>query len=180
MFVKDSLKTVLFAATLALGSAPVTASAEPPGFPDLNNFTAVNAQDYVQAGRGGDYARFSPPSRQYSCSFLTKGVANPAPLLSCSGNIPGVPDNVPTVGPEAPCPMAIKQVNKRTGNYAFNIASTQCGDIEKYSSRVIPVGEKITFGAVTCAVTDDDSVACVDATNGNNGFLLSPVGSSTF
>ncbi|WP_255791709.1 hypothetical protein [Mycobacteroides abscessus] len=73
------------------------------------------------------------------------------------------------------------------GGYEFMPYDLKCGDINfrlddfpYWSGRLLDRGEKLSYGNITCAVGDDNLVACHDTGGGHHGFVIQASGSSTF
>jgi hypothetical protein len=156
---------LIVAAAVCACTSPAPVKAEPPqGFPDLNEFTAVDPAKYRVGGRA-----FASP-KQISC-VLDHG---PQKSIVCSGNnIKGMPENVPGSG----CPI-VHKLDETTSDtpYSFELVEPDCA-----SSRFVPIsaGQKLSGDNGTCAVGEDSLVACIDADN-KHGFVLQPSGSWTF
>jgi hypothetical protein len=155
---------LLVAIALCACSRSASVKAQPPeGFPDLGTFTVADPAQYTLGGRS-----FVSP-KQVSC-VLDHG---PHKSIVCSGSLPGLPQNVPGVG----CPIAHKP-DAAAGDapYMFERTGPDCA-----SSRSVPlgVGQKLSGENGTCAVGENDLVACIDA-DMKHGFVLTPAGSWTF
>jgi hypothetical protein len=144
-------------------TSPARVKAEPPqGFPDLNAFTAVDPLKYSVGGR----AFVSP--EQISCS-LDRG---PNKSIVCGGNIDGIPAAVTGSG----CPDVRKPEGPTDAPYVIARPDGEC-----VTARYVPMhaGQKLSGDNGTCAVGEDNLVACIDADN-KHGFVLQPSGSWTF
>jgi hypothetical protein len=153
-----------FVAALPLNGC--TAQADPPSFPDIDAYTAVNQRDYVIAYDtpgivvSGTY--FLTPDG-ISCSITVGAYAG------CSGNnFPGVPPATPTKG-GAPrvntisTDSRIRPVSDTTGTD---------GTIRDQPIKILPPFHSISLGGVICGVDDAGMTACKDPQG--RGFILSP------
>jgi hypothetical protein len=91
----------------------------------------------------------------------------------CSGDIQGIPASASGNG----CPV-VRKVDESSSNspYSLHREEPDCA-----SSRVMPIQtrQKISGTNGTCAVGENELVACIDADN-KHGFVLQPSGSWTF
>lgn len=177
--------TRLFTLTAALGvvATPPVAAAQPPGFPDVDDFTPVNAQGYlVQHSRRGQLG--SVDNTYYTVDFMTAdgvgcawnyerpGSSQPViPEILCAGNIPGIPDTVP--GRSGP---GCGKVSWMPGGFGFGRYWPQCGP---YTTHVLSAGQKLETVNATCVVGAESLIACIDTVD-NQGFVLQPSGSWVF
>lgn len=152
----------------ALLPAPV-AAALPPGFPDLSKFSAVEPAPYISVGiKGGRGIGFVTDG--LSCGWQLSNDPNAHEGAVCSGNIPGMPAEVPHEQ-YAPGCDGISMSGPSGGVsplYTFLRGNGPC--VPPLGSHRLAVGAKITAGNTTCAVTAD-GVACVDLIV-NHGFVL--------
>ncbi len=178
MQIKQSIGAIVVGGAVSLFGFAAPALAEPPGFPDLDSFTAVDPGAYIHHGgrASGDSIGFTAPGGRYGCGFVLSGDA--ATRLNCSGDIPGVPeDQVPASNPPESC--SIKRINW-TGPgapYAFGGFKGRCGEYQA-NAPVLPAGKKIQHGSITCAA-EEGAIACLDTAGGNHGFVLREDGNST-
>ncbi|CPT40516.1 Uncharacterised protein [Mycobacteroides abscessus subsp. abscessus] len=174
---------------LCVSPSPKRAGADPAGFPDLDRFVAVAADDYfVTYIRGRRLVAFSTP---YSlmCDFdapvdLT---APPTPRLHCAGDLPGMTDGHFASHHSPPACTAGTADIAPSGGYEFMPYDWKCGDINfrlddfpYWSGQLLDRGEKLSYGNITCAVGDDNLVACLDRSGGDHGFVIRPSGSRAF
>lgn len=156
------------AAALALAMG-CTANAEPPKFPDMTGYVAVDPDDYktvsVNPGRPDPLNNyyFRTPGG-IGCGFIGSAAV-------CSGNnFPGVP---PAHG------------DPSKGLYGVNVISTDSeirqssdstppGAVEAY--KLLPPLHTITVSGVTCGVDDAGTTACKNPKGG--AFVLSKSGAS--
>jgi hypothetical protein len=156
------------AALLTVASAPTAATAAPPGFPDLNNFTEVpDPGSYTRPDRGSsNYAYFTTPDG-ISCAIgSTKW---------CGGNLPGIPA---ATGAGCPSVTQTNEMASRSEPFKFTTSERPCA---APSDPVLSPGQKLTFEAygTTCVVGDGNLTACIDTWH-DHGFVLAPSGSWTF
>lgn len=162
-----SARRFLVALALPVGLtcvSPTTASAVPPGFPDLNHFIEAPAADhFTRPGKmWNGYAFFRTPSG-ISCAI---GDGN-----WCYGDLPGLaPDQ------KSMC-TAITRGNP-SEPFRFKTSDKPCVPA---SDNVLNPGEKLTFEAygTTCVVGEGNLTACIDNWH-NHGFVLQPSGSWAF
>lgn len=155
-----------------------TAIADPPPhvFPNLDNFTAVEAEKYYVPLRGGPTYQFVTASG-VECTINLNG-------MGCHGNYPA--------DPEKPnnkvCLSAIPKDQAKTHppyTYTIEYSGGACSPSTVPSNLFLDVGKKLvadwgpTVGQFTCAVDAGELVACID-NDSNRGFVLQPGGSWTF
>lgn len=174
--------------TAAAMANPPAAQAYPPGFPDLETFTAVDPAQFTSsyfAGRGGTITDvgFRTPDGIY-CGWTR--VDNPAyhPDFTCTGSIPGVPGYVDQR--DEPGCTRIAMGESLAGSapiYAFTHMAHNSGSCPSVTAgaanRVLTPGHKLTSTNITCAVAEGNVTACIDPIV-NRGFVLTPAGSWTF
>lgn len=176
----------LATSAIAVG-APHAAAQPPPGFPNLDGFTAVPADGYVSTGPAGTSPRisFSAPYALV-CDFY--GGPPPAPQpsqdIKCKGDMSGM-DDVPIPGGRPrPGDCVVGSVDFKGPGYQLSRMSySGCdGNPPAVSSgaKLLAAGQKLTYLNVTCAVGTDDLVACLDTTSGDHGFVLQRSGSRAF
>ncbi len=176
----------LAAAITAL--APPVAAQPPPGFPNLDGFTAVPADGYVTAPQPGGSPRisFSTPSALV-CDFYGGAAPPPQPSqdIKCTGDMPGMDD--------LPFPGAARL---RPGDCVVGVASFKGPGYElarmsyggcdgnpaalPSGGKVLGAGQKVSYLNVTCAVGTDNLLACLDTTSGEHGFVVQRSGSWSF
>jgi hypothetical protein len=93
--------------------------------------------------------------------------------ILCGGNITGVPASVSGAG----CPEVRKPEDGPSD--APYVLSRPPGECTTARYAPMTAGHKLTDDSGTCAVGEDDLVACIDADN-KHGFVLQPSGSWTF
>lgn len=174
---------VLAAGVLAAGLSaavfPPPATASPAGFPDLNGFTAVPADDYVTTGPKGPgrWVDFSTPYN-ISCQFVAVEEPGSSEAISCDGDMPGMDNAAYTQGSPEPGWCLIGTVRStNSGGLRLNRESVMCPAGPYNAGTLLNVGQKVSYGNVTCAVGADQLVACL---SGQHGFVLKPSGSSAF
>ncbi|MFZ1174839.1 MAG: hypothetical protein WAO15_00890 [Mycobacterium sp.] len=178
----------LAAAAAIAGSAPQAAAQPPPGFPNLDGFTAVPADGYVTTSGPGTSARISF-SAPYSlvCDFYGGPAPAPQPSqdIKCSGDMPGM-DDVPFLGSGRPRPgdCVVGSVNFKGPGYQLSRMSYGGCDGNPPTlpsgGKLLGAGQKLSYLNVTCAVGADNLVACLDTTSGDHGFVLQHSGSRAF
>jgi len=175
---------VLAAFSVVVGLAVSTcstraAASPPPGFPDLAGFAAVPVEDYfVTYLRGRRVVVFSTP-HHLVCDFdAPADLADPpTPRLHCAGDLPGT---------GAACTAGTVEFSPSDA-YEFLPYNWKCGDVDfrvddfpYWSGKPLVSGEKLSYGNVTCAVGDDDLIACLDTSGGQHGFVVRASGSRAF
>jgi hypothetical protein len=181
--------TVATAVVAALGATalpPPLAGAAPSGFPDVNAFTAVDPQGYLRIDNAGQPgAGSNSVTRVYfstSDGVLCRWVYVPEALanlvtntgITCSGNIPGIPDSVPAnggVGCARVAPPALL-----APEFVFD---RHWGACPPFNAVSLNAGQKIETGNTTCAVGTGSLIACIDPA-AEHGFVLQPSGSWVF
>ncbi len=158
-----TLGVVLSAVALAACTPSDQGPRPPAGFPDLTKFAAVDPSHYTLGGTA-----FVTPD-QVTC-VLDYG---PRKSTVCSGEIQGLPTSVSGTG----CPV-VRKVDESSSNAPYVLRREEPGCA---SSRVMPIhaGQKLIGANGTCAVGEDDLVACIDA-DFKHGFVLKPSGSWAF
>lgn len=158
-------------ACLSCTAAPKHAAAQPPGFPDLSGFAPVAIDNYTDppGSKGLRYARFSTPFN-IQCWFEA---AEPVPVwhsqdVNCLGDLP---DTTPCVVGKASPGSGQAYVLTKTGD--------ACG-APHTNGALLNVGQKVSYRDATCAVGGDHTIACLDTSHGEHGFVLKPSGSFAF
>jgi hypothetical protein len=151
------------------------ASAQPPGFPDINNFADVTSSYMIPGGRGDPGVLFSTPDG-LSCGFAApQSVTADNPPAHCDGFLPGV--------------SGLPVANDQAGDCDIGRATTDPPEIWHHRSscnppsagnKILNPGQKVTYGHITCGVAPGGVTACLDTANGEHGFVLQPSGSSAF
>lgn len=167
-----------------LGNSPV-AQALPPGFPDIDKFTAVDPALFIHPGAKypqrsyGDDAAFWTPDGVY-CQWGSSAGIEGFRSIRCVGNIPGVPEMVPNHGAPG-CTALESKGGSPSGMLVFShLDLDACANSQRRDwSAVLPVGHKLDAPAITCAVGEGNVTACVDRFL-YKGFVLAPSGSWTF
>lgn len=164
----------LLAATVALTLGTGTAAAAPPGFPDLDAFTPVEANQYAaSAGKTSVAVKFSTPDG-LECGLANYGPDSPETqnYAWCSGGIPGMPADAESVHGEA---------DKVTGygGPVFMYKFVKNGGFKPGPQKILDVGQKISSANITCVIGADRLAACINRVD-NHGFVLQPSGSWTF
>jgi hypothetical protein len=183
---------VLGCLTLAAASAiavfaPPAGALPPPGFPNLDAFTAVPADGYLSTGAPG-----SPPRVSFSagpalvCDFYGGPAPAPQPSqdIKCKGDMLGM-DDVPFPGGRPrPGDCVVGSVDFKGPGYQLTRMSYGGCDGNPAplpaGGKALGSGQKLTYLNVTCAVGADDLVACLDTTSGDHGFVVQRSGSWAF
>ncbi|MEV0673629.1 hypothetical protein [Mycobacterium sp. NPDC050441] len=152
------------AAIVLAGATAGRADAAPPGFPDLDAFSAVNPAPYVVHGLKASTVRFTTPTM--TCGWDYRPDHNDHVVAVCRGTIVGIPAEVPQSEIESSCDGVSSSFTRGRG---------PC--LPEDYPRLAP-GHKLTAVNTTCAVTDD-GVACIDPIV-NHGFVVQPSGSWVF
>jgi hypothetical protein len=167
------------AAMSLMGCGP-HAAALPPGFPNLDSFSPVPADNYIATGPKGP-GRFVAFSTPYNIECGFTATTDPVPSGSsqgvhCDGEIPGIAS-----GPTATESCATGTVASY-GASGFRTDRQLSGcPIGSYNAgALLAAGQKVTYQNVTCAVGTDVQVACIDTSLGQHGFALKPSGNVTF
>jgi hypothetical protein len=160
------------------GCAP-RAAALPPGFPNLDNFTAVPVDNYITTGPKGPkrFVQFSTP---YNIDCTLVATIEPVPAgssqgINCEGDIPGEAS-----GPTATESCAVGSVGEWASGFRLDRALTNCPNGPYSSGVLLSAGQKVSYQNATCAVGGDGLVACLDTSLGQHGFVLKPPRSFAF
>lgn len=160
--------------TNLMGCGP-RAAALPPGFPNLDGFVPVPADNYIRTGPKGPgrFVEFSPPT--------TSSAASPPPSTRSQQDRPRA------FTAKAKYRRRIRSHTRRVlatgtvgdwGAAEFRIDKELSGcPMGAYNSgALLGAGQKLSYQNVTCAVCADGLVACVDNSIGQHGFALKPSG----
>ncbi|HME17816.1 MAG TPA: hypothetical protein VKG83_20625 [Mycobacterium sp.] len=170
---------IVIAATVIAAVSLVTpkASALPPGFPDPNAFTAVDAASHiVHYPRSGAAVIIATPDG-VQCSWGVPGGPDSHTDVRCSGNIPGIPVSVPDDG-RAGCATLGKSGGSMGATYLY-VFDRRGGSTCPPFPATLTVGQKISATNITCVVAAGNVTACIDPIV-NHGFVLQPSGSWVF
>lgn len=167
---------------LLIGAPGSPAGAQPAGFPNLDDFTAAPVDAYITTGPKGPgrWVNFSTPYN-IACQFdATDPPAGSSQAIMCDGDMPGLASAPLGSGAPVPGGCVIGTVRSQgAAGLRLNRESTSCG--RQFSNGAfLGVGQKVSYGNVTCAVGADQLVACLDTSLGHHGFVLRPSGSSAF
>jgi hypothetical protein len=161
------------------GSAP-RAAALPPGFPNLDSFTAVPVDPYIGTGPKGP-KRFVSFSTPYNIECNMIATIEPVPAgssqgINCEGDIPGeASGGTPTES------CAVGSVGEwATAGFRLDRELTTCPIGTFSKGALLNIGQKVSYQNVTCAVGGDGLVACLDSSLGQHGFVLNPPRSFAF
>jgi hypothetical protein len=179
---------------LASGTPAPQATAQPPGFPDLNSFAPVPADTYITKKTKGSSdlstIDFSTPYN-VGCTISASQDPNTAPsqYTACNGDVPGL-DNLPLNSATGSSPSPGDCIEGQVApqgmgpsyslNHYFEGGCNGAPVRPGYGGKPLGAGQKITFKNVTCAVGPNKLIACLDTTSGEHGFLLQPSGSTAF
>jgi hypothetical protein len=180
--VTRALAVAGMAGGLLIGTPGSPAGAQPAGFPNLDDFTAAPADAYITTGPKGPgrWVNFSTPYN-IACQFdATDPPAGSSQAIMCDGDMPGLATAPLGSGAPVPGGCVIGTVRSQgAAGLRLNRESTGCG--RQFSNGAfLGVGQKVSYGNVTCAVGADQLVACLDTSLGHHGFVLSPSGSTAF
>jgi hypothetical protein len=151
-----------------------------PAFPDLDSFRLVDKGPYLAHGRGTFSVIFYTPDG-LTCSFGEPVDSDPGTdqNLSCWGNIaPGTP-----LVPERGNQCLLGRVDDARGLIYHLQPQSLYGSCDQPQTgpQVLPAGNKISWGNITCAVGAGSVTACLDTRLGQrHGFVLQPSGSTAF
>jgi hypothetical protein len=180
--------TAISMTCVSAASTPPAAAQPPPGFPRLDDFTAVPVDGYVATPGGAASARisFSAPYA-LACDFYGGPAPAPQPSqdIKCTGDMPGMNDvTFPGGGHPRPGDCVVGAVNFRGPGYELSRMSYSGCDGSPAalpsSGKLLGVGQKLSYLNVTCVVGSDNLVACLDTTSGDHGFVLQRSGSWAF
>lgn len=202
MRIVDGGAKLVFAAVVICGAAmsvfAVPAQAQPAGFPDLSKFTAVSSEPYITRWSKGatdmSFLAFVTPY-DIGCRFgAPKELADSGQGVRCGGAPVGV-DNIPTtdlmkrevatpksgdcvVGSVGPGDDSAGAPYQLSHYFYGGCDGKSPGPINRGS--LLAVGQKVSYGHVTCVVDTNTIVACLDTASDEHGFVLKPSGSWTF
>ena len=176
---------VVFSITSAAHANP-----SPSGFPNLDDYVSVDADEYERTvGHEVLAVVFVPASGNYSCNFSVGGYPPPAApgvgTPECHGDIPGADDATATDDVSDGCFFV--QILPGTSQHPGGAVYRSHSSCKPYASGAaqaprieLPPGHKVTVKTVTCAQGEGDNTACLDTRNGGHGFVISPERSWTF
>lgn len=143
------------------------AHVEPPKFPDVNAYKAVNVDEYVillpNVGREPNKRVYFVAPDGVRCSFLMDSAG------STGDNIPGV-----TAKDKNP----YTYVSTGSGVQPSGSTPFVDGKIQGHELKTLPPLHSITVEGAICGVDDAGTTACKDAEG--RGFVLSKLGSTWF
>jgi hypothetical protein len=162
------LTKAVFATGGVLFAAVVTsfgpAQADPPSFPDINNYAPVDPQDYaVDTSTPG-----IPSTGTY---FLTPdGILcgfSPGLGVGCTGNnLPAIP---PATGGR------VNEIGTNTPLRQTSVSIGTGGTVHGHPVNTLPPLHSIVVTGIACGVDGSGTTACKDSQG--HGFVLSPAGS---
>ena len=178
----------LAAASAIAAPAPQAGAQPPPGFPNLDGFTAVPMDGYATTPRQGGAPRISfSATPTLVCDFYggTAPAPQPSQDIRCNGDMPGMDDvPFPGGGRTKPGDCVVGAVNFKGPGYELSRMSYGGCDGNPpalpSSGKSLGPGQKLSYLNVTCAVGADNLVACLDTTSGDHGFVLQRSGSWAF
>ena len=178
----------LAAASAIAAPAPQAGAQPPPGFPNLDGFTAVPMDGYATTPRQGGAPRISfSATPTLVCDFYGGTAPPPQPSqdIKCTGDMPGLDDvPFPGGGRTKPGDCVVGSVNFKGPGYELSRMSYGGCDGSApplpSGGKSLGVGQKVSYLNVTCAVGADNLVACLDSTSGDHGFVLQRSGSWAF
>ncbi|OBG37567.1 hypothetical protein A5672_18170 [Mycobacterium alsense] len=183
-----ALGGLTLAAAAIAGAPPRAGASPPPGFPNLDGFTAVPADGYAATPPQGGAPRISfSATPTLVCDFYGGSAppTQPSQDIKCSGDMPGM-DDVPISGGGRPRPgdCVVGAANFKGPGYALSRMSYGGCDGNPPAlppaGKPLDAGQKLSYLNVTCAVGADSLVACLDTTSGDHGFVLQRSGSWAF
>lgn len=151
-----------------------TATAQPPGFPDLSGYADVT-QDFTSSNGREKVVTFAPADG-VQCGFgMPAELAPGRQAVNCYGTLPGL-QNIPIGGSaNGDCDLG----TVRTGPSSILHYRGRCSG--PTGAKVLQLGQKVSYGYITCGVAPGGITACLDTTDGqDHGFVLDPAGSWTF
>ncbi|VEG14842.1 Uncharacterised protein [Mycolicibacterium phlei] len=166
-----------FAVSVGLVAAPI-ANAQPPKFPDVDSYPAVDLGDYRVIGAHPSMSGwvFSTPGGLACQSNMIADLG-----VSCTGGIVGAGQGMNSVAVSLTKPGLIAQYDQTPNDRAYPL---------------LPTGSKIAPGnGVVCAVIAEDALACQakkpdswpkdtpdppDRHYGEHGFVVQPSGSWSY
>ncbi|WP_458317209.1 hypothetical protein [Mycolicibacterium brisbanense] len=165
---------ILLAVVLGAGVLAPPAAAAPPGFPDLDAFSAADPSQHVQRSKF-DTIGFTTPTLTCSWDYIDDPDRHVP--VQCHGQLPGLPG-----APGMRCGSVYEPARSSADTYVSTLyVFTRSGEATCAPPDGFPrlaAGHKLTATNNTCAVTDD-GVACIDPIV-NHGFVLWPAGSWVF
>lgn len=167
MIVRRLASIGAFAGAALLGAC--TAHADPPRFPNLSSYAAVNAADYAidvpNPGRPPLQTVYFLTPDGVICSFISDEAI-------CRGNnLPAIPPA--TANPNASS-AAVNWMGTTTGLKQTN-EGEQSRVIDGQPVKTLPPGHSIAVNGIICGVDNSGTTACKDPQG--RGFVLSPKGS---
>ncbi|MEB3071463.1 hypothetical protein [[Mycobacterium] vasticus] len=171
--------TAVAAFGLVLAAPVGNAGAEPPGFPDLNTFSVAAVDDYFvttpHVGPDSRTVKFSTPFNM-NCSIDAQDPkpANAPTGVRCTGDLPDSGHYQ-----FGKCVVGVVSDIGLYGAYRVAPRFSNCPPFTA-AGKQLDIGQKLTYGNITCAVGADQLTACLDTTSGQHGFVLKPSGNEEF
>lgn len=151
------------------------ASAQPPGFPNLDSFAPVPVEDYFVINyRGVPGSRsmsFDTPYNLHCVMDASEPKTLSSTGIRCTGDLP---DTEP-----GDCVIGSLNGAGPSGSYGLTRTPGNCSPFIA-GEKQLSIGQKITYKNVTCAVGAGQLTACLDTHSGRHGFVLKPSGSEVF
>ena len=174
----------LAAASAIAVAAPHAGALPPPGFPNLDAFTAVPTDGYLGTGAPGRVSFSAGPA--LVCDFYggPPPVPQPSQDIKCKGDMPGI-DDVPVLGGR-PHPGDCLVGSAEFKGPGYQLSRMSYGGCDgnpaalPAAGKLLGAGQKLTYLNVTCAIGAVNLVACLDTTSGDHGFVLQRSGSWAF
>jgi hypothetical protein len=155
----------LVAATVLVCGVQAPASvADTPKFPDLSDYTPVNAQDYAIA--------FDNPGRQPTMTdyFLTP---NGIVCVIDDGGAACFGNNLPSIPALEDPDSRVTYIDTQKGLYqSLNTGYVDGATIHGQQIHTLPAAHSITVAGTVCGVSNSGTTACKDSQG--RGFILSP------
>lgn len=149
------------------------ASAQPPGFPDINNFADVTNTFTQHGGRGTVGVKFATPDG-LSCGLgMPSSVTSDNQLVQCNGPLPGIDG-----ASNGTCDLGYAQAPP-SGPGAVSHSDGNCPSGPP-DLPILNPGQKVSYGNIACGVAPGGVTACINTSNGEHGFVLQPSGSWSF
>ncbi|KQY02901.1 hypothetical protein ASD37_25450 [Mycobacterium sp. Root135] len=144
------------------------AAADPPGFPNLDQFTATDPGQFIRP-----FSHAERWANGYLFFRTTDGISCAIGGSSwCTGDFPGRSDR------PGRCDNVQNDGGDVTRPFVFGSKDGAC---VPGSDPILSAGQKVTNAAfeITCVAGQDGLTACTDTRNGH-GFVLQPSGSWVF
>ncbi|WNG86586.1 hypothetical protein C6A87_022580 [Mycobacterium sp. ITM-2016-00317] len=169
--VRDRFRRLtLIASAPVLVMAMPQASAEPPGFPDLSDYPAVDTEAYAQDSPYVGGFGFTTPDGQQCIHNTMNSRGDPSrQTLSCDGPRPDLGPGIWQVLVATDAAASAEPLYPQPDPTIPTDPAT--------IPRPLPAMHKITGGSIECGVDDTGVTAC---RVGNHGFVLTPTSTQLF